>query len=1029
MVVLRVPVVVGARARIRGRKREGMTGMGSRIAAVLASAAMLLAGGVVPGAYADEPTQAPAAAAATCTAGDWKTLKDCFANAPTDETAYVVNLTALIHVPAWTSDGEGVGTAAIVAKGASVTITAANGAGLTGLGMDGKTQTKRNPSVFYVNSTGSLTIESGTYEHLDVRDNGALAVSDGRLTVRGGTFRNNTTHSDGGVFYTNNSSETTIAGGSFSDNTAVGADGGGVLYQRAGSTKVTGGTFEDNIATGVGGGVIYQYSGSTVILGGTFQSNSTQSLNSVGGGAVFAIGTLTISGGTFTGNHTSTTRGFAGGGAIYAQGILTLKNNPVFTGNWAHPDTEIGKTPIVGGGKDGGAAAGAGGAIFLQTDSTGYLMGGTFENNESGYLGGAIYTEEGTLSYVGKTAATGNVAGHFGGGLWLCPSGNADSSKGGNIALWGNSVDNQLDSNNGQSNGMAGDDFAMMNPSNKNIAKTEFELMDTWFTSRVQKAVQWMVDGEPAKDASGYNRARFKVNRTQKQTADEKYNPGTITLKNTDNFGVALKAQVLKGIDTDAVYASAELKFKGNRAKWDGGAIGSNGRLSFSTPHTAAWGKIDAADPDPTKDSAFLSGSSWRLSTENGGAENSDLGEDANCKNGSTANTCWANREGDAENVKSIIVADNGDRDNNPADGRFSVDNLKAGKYTLTEEVAPGGFEKTDAAYTFTITENQKEVPTLSVDKAHTSTLVGGRYITNQRPAGLAWSKTDSKTGKRLEGSVWTITGPATDETITVEDCVADTKDRCANKTDKDNIAGGFHVEGLTAGDYALQETTAPAGHWLDKTVYTFTIQGIENETVKLKKDGNDMSDNTITNKPTEVSWLKVGADDESTPLTGSVWTLVRVKDGGGNVIAEDDLKNNTWDVDDCQPAGTDKAASCTGPDKDGAAGKFTLTGLAEGTYELTEKTAPDGYVKSDKTYTFTIGDTETTGENGKTIPVAISGAETGNRIVNTKALAALPLTGGRSALDWAVAGGVLAMLAVGVAVVRDRLRRRALGL
>lgn len=971
-----------------------MTGMGSRIAALLASAAMLLAGGVVPGAYADEPTQAPAADAAGTTVTNAKAFAEALTSCNASKTAttivvgadftltsgeindsnnkVVCPLTIISDGGNWTVTWEGTGSMLWPQAGSTVTVGVSGTSGASGENaVAGNRLTFTHPK------------DENTY--------GPLFHNYGTLIIHGGTF------------------------------TGLRVKKGGVA-QNNGTLNVDGGVFKDNVSTTDGGGVFLQEGspvGSITISGGEFEGNAhTGNTERSGGGAIrTTIGSLTISGGTFNGNHTSTTRGFAGGGAVYATGVLTLKGNPVFEGNWTHPGDKTGEDPIVGAGADGGSAAGAGGAIFLQENSTGYLMGGTFVKNESGYLGGAIYTEEGTLSYVGKTAATGNTAGHFGGGLWLCPSGNADSSKGGNIALWNNKVDNDLDSNNQDSNGMAGDDFAMMNPSNKNIAKTEFELMDTWFTSRVQTAVQWMVDGEPAKDASGYNRARFKVNETQEQTAGKPYDPGTITLKNTDNFGVALKAQVLDGIDTTAVYNSAELKFTGNRAKWDGGAIGSNGRLSFSTPHTAAWGKIDAANPDPTKDSTFLSGSSWRLSTTDGGAENSDLGEDANCKTDPTADTCWTHRKGDAGNVKSIIVADNGDRDNNPADGRFSVDNLKAGTYTLTEEVAPGGFEKTDAAYTFTITENQKEVPKLSVDETHTSTLVDGRYITNQRPAGLAWSKTDAKTGGLLEEPEWTITYPNKTK-VTVTDCVADESDGCADQTDKDNTAGRFHVEGLTQGNgYTLQETKAPAGHWLDKATYTFNIKGTKDEKVQLQQGDTLMSSNTIVNKPTEVSWLKVGAGDD-TPLKGSEWTLKRENGANLTTVYES--------VTDCVLDQNSKGQTCDGPDKDETAGKFTLTGLETGTYELTESKAPAGYVKSDKTYTFEITETE------PETAVAIKDGDsvvTDNKIVNTKVLAALPLTGGRSALDWAVAGGVLAVLAVGVAVVQDRLRRRALGL
>lgn len=65
--------------------------------------------------------------------------------------------------------------------------------------------------------------------------------------------------------------------------------------------------------------------------------------------------------------------------------------------------------------------------------------------------------------------------------------------------------------------------------------------------------------------------------------------------------------------------------------------------------------------------------------------------------------------------------------------------------------------------------------------------------------------------------------------------------------------------------------------------------------------------------------------------------------------------------------------------DEDTAAGKFKVSDLAGGTYQLKEKTAPNGYEVSDTVYTITI-------QNGTATWSPAFGADnTGNKIANTR--------------------------------------------
>ncbi|WP_257478977.1 SpaA isopeptide-forming pilin-related protein [Acidipropionibacterium jensenii] len=100
----------------------------------------------------------------------------------------------------------------------------------------------------------------------------------------------------------------------------------------------------------------------------------------------------------------------------------------------------------------------------------------------------------------------------------------------------------------------------------------------------------------------------------------------------------------------------------------------------------------------------------------------------------------------------------------------------------------------------------------------------------------------------------------------------------------------------------------------------------------------------TFTNKqkPGAATWKKVSSD--GTPLLGgSTWTLM-----GPNVPA------NTVVTDCTSGSGTTCPAGAY-TDQDPVAGQFSLTGLAWGSYTLTEKSAPTGYVLDATPHSFTI--------------------------------------------------------------------------
>lgn len=185
-----------------------------------------------------------------------------------------------------------------------------------------------------------------------------------------------------------------------------------------------------------------------------------------------------------------------------------------------------------------------------------------------------------------------------------------------------------------------------------------------------------------------------------------------------------------------------------------------------------------------------------------------------------------------------------------------------------------------------------------------------------------------------------------------------------STKVDEDTAAGKFKVSDLANGTYQLQETKAPNGYDLSNTVYTITITG-------GKVTWNpDVTDSKIANtrKTGAVTWTKVSSDTSNkSPLSGSQWTLRQTKTFSweNGVAKYTDVTSGTVlaTVTDCV-SGENNVTDCstqTGKyaDLDGAAGKFKISGLGWGEYELVESKAPDGYDLDATSHKFRIGPLE----------------------------------------------------------------------
>ncbi|MFL5330036.1 MAG: choice-of-anchor Q domain-containing protein [Gemmataceae bacterium] len=217
--------------------------------------------------------------------------------------------------------------------------------------------------------------------------NGVLSVTS---SVLSGNWANSSTiGAGGGAIYSNNTGATmSIAGCTFTNNTASGTSGfGGAIRVRSNLT-VTSTTFTGNTAAAQGG-AIYEIGLTTV----TYSSFSSNTANSVGGGAIRGLNGVTVNNSSFTSN---TALGTSGGGAIYATSVNG--SNDTFSYNRA--------------------SAGPGGAVRVTSSST--LTLSSVVSNTSSSTGGAV--QAAGLS-VSSCTFSGNSAASSGGAINGSPSG------------------------------------------------------------------------------------------------------------------------------------------------------------------------------------------------------------------------------------------------------------------------------------------------------------------------------------------------------------------------------------------------------------------------------------------------------------------------------------------------------------------------------------------------------------------------------------------------------------------------------
>ena len=274
--------------------------------------------------------------------------------------------------------------------------------------------------------------------------------------------------------------------------------------------------------------------------------------------------------------------------------------------------------------------------------------------------------------------------------------------------------------------------------------------------------------------------------------------------------------------------------------------------------------------------------------------------------------------------------------------------------------------------------------------------------VTNTtKPGALSWTKVDQDGKTLLGGTTWTLTGPGVPAGTVVEDCQA-AGCRTGAYRDTNPAPGAFDVEGLPWGSYSITEKTSPSGYQrLEKTL---TFNDVSGANLKAQlKDATGVTKGAVTNQRLtgSVSWKK--QDTSGHALSGSEWTL-----SGPGVPA-------STTITDCVITGA-KGQCPSGPyaDTDPAAGSFTVTGLPwdARSYSLVEKRAPAGYRLDSTSRTFVI--------KPDALQYSFSKAFTNEKVATPR----LPLTGGRGAHIFLIAGAVVSALAITTGLLRRRRHR-----
>ena len=292
------------------------------------------------------------------------------------------------------------------------------------------------------------------------------------------------------------------------------------------------------------------------------------------------------------------------------------------------------------------------------------------------------------------------------------------------------------------------------------------------------------------------------------------------------------------------------------------------------------------------------------------------------------------------------------------SDGKNKTDitGLPDGTYTMTEVVAPDGYNKVSTDFTFTISKGQVVPATVSEEYD-----VSGNDITmkdGQKPS-VTISKQAVGGGEELTGAVLKLTAPAGTDLSKVKGSYSDgstagieTSGNTITWT-SDKAKGGVTLANLPAGVYTLEETTAPDGFTKKTEAMNFEVgaDGKVGTVNGLTKDDNKVVMEDDTSKLTIAKKDITGKQE----VTGATLTLTLTKpDESGATLDDVTVENST-------------VASRTADSITWTSGKTDsiLSKLPDGTYTLGESGDAFTDTETGKTYTVIESTMTFTVENG----------------------------------------------------------------
>lgn len=285
--------------------------------------------------------------------------------------------------------------------------------------------------------------------------------------------------------------------------------------------------------------------------------------------------------------------------------------------------------------------------------------------------------------------------------------------------------------------------------------------------------------------------------------------------------------------------------------------------------------------------------------------------------------------------------------------GHVDMKGIPYGTYTLKEEMAPKGYLSLNgkAEFNFTISENQREAD-----------LGNGNAVVNERAQFDLQLKKEDNLGNSISGIPFEILGPGRYE----ENGVLSIFGASRFKTDADADTGlfttgkdGIIYLGLKHGDYRIREISSDRYDFIEP----FYIRIDKEGNVSILKDNSNavtvskeaLVTIAVTNQISTGSLEMEKVDGENTGkrLEGAEFVLSNRStlvpgawDSYRNQVASEGA---SWTVD--QVVGNTITFVLNG--------KGVITNLPYGTYRLTEKKAPDGYLLGTAPWTveFTIND------------------------------------------------------------------------